>query len=303
MSNPKQLDFESLLPINYTPHPLKIIKKDVVKEDNNYTEDDYVLIKSDGILRVTEKEHKEAEEFNLPFIVNERPEYEKINPFPDICHDAMHPGIIVSTIAADKIPDEYLGPVFIPDSGASAIRDEKGNITHIKSLSVVRKRKRSCDNSSYTDDKIEWTVGTQCSVIFKIEDELLGDNEFQFYLMNAIRNTWSNLRRGTRTYLSGEYEFIGTEVRGFEINIGFIRNNLCVPKPHIKVAILFNIERASELNDMKYTLQFLSKEMENSGPGWKLGQMYRNIDKNFTAKVTEAVESYEKANKVLTITV
>jgi hypothetical protein len=153
-------------PINYTPHTIRIIKRDAVPDEKGeYKEEDIVTLPSKGVLRLDEKPRKRAREYDdLPYNVDEKPEFTEIIDFPpELMHTQNHPGIIVSTLASEKIPEEFWPPVFVPDSSKGVVRDDRGNIKYIKSLLEMRKKSRGME-ASQKDLKLKWCNTWHCYV-------------------------------------------------------------------------------------------------------------------------------------------
>lgn len=69
--------------------------------------------------------------------------YLDLQQFPYDPHDAEHPPIIVSAIAASHIPKWYRGTVLVPDTGPeSVIRDGSGAILGVQRLYEVLEQDR-----------------------------------------------------------------------------------------------------------------------------------------------------------------
>lgn len=77
---------------------------------------------------------------NLGFRVNDVPEYDNVTGIPTDCDDGST-GIIVSMLVGQHIakhPELWKGPVYGPDSGSTAIRDEKNQIKAVTGLILYK---------------------------------------------------------------------------------------------------------------------------------------------------------------------
>lgn len=120
-------------PINCTPHPVQVIKKGGGL--------DMLTLESVMVLHCEEKPRELHHAFDKWEIeVYHDIEYTKL-PFPDEwLNNPNHPGIIVSTIAAEHVPENYLGPVYVPYTGKGTVR-VGGIIQYVPGLVLKRDRK------------------------------------------------------------------------------------------------------------------------------------------------------------------
>jgi hypothetical protein len=128
-------------PINCTPHAVKVLRKSAVGKDGIDESQDVMTLETQMVLHCNEKPKELHSSFKSWEIeVYHNVEYTRL-PFPDEwLNDRDHPGIIVSTIAAEFIPENYLGPVYVPYTGQGTHR-VNGVIQYVPGLVLKRDRK------------------------------------------------------------------------------------------------------------------------------------------------------------------